>query len=399
MRHHRLPILILAAALAAAPAALADSLELDSGGRLSGRLDPKASAERSKVMIELPGGGRAVLDRTEVARAVEEPAELIEYQRRAVRAPDTVETHFAIALWCRDRRLMPQFESHLSRVLELDPDHAEARKLLGYQKQGGRWMTQDERMAARGLVRYGGDFRTPQEIELIERKERSAKRAADWRKRLERWRRDLDSSDPAEVNQAVDHFAALADPGAAGALVGLLKEETNSEAQDLLIRAAAQIDHPATVEALATLSLKDPRHEVRRQCLEHLIRAKRAGLAEIYVRSLSSKNNQIVNRAGEALRVLAADQTISPLIEALVTTHTIKLGKDTPRDTYGMDSRGGFKFGGGGAKTVKLEAKNPEVLSALVEITGQNFQFDKEAWNHWLASRVINEDVDLRRDE
>ncbi len=306
---------------------------------------------------------------------------------------------WTLAQWCREQKLTNEFQAHLERVLELDPNHEEARTLLGYRQHHGKWMTREDLMASRGMIRYEGDYRTAQEIELLERASRGERLSADWRKRLERWRRDLSSSDPQESRAAVESFAKLTDPAAARALVRLLSEERNEEVKALLIETAARIDHPGTVQALATLSLKDPDREVRQQCLEHLVRAKRPGLAEIYTRSLGSKNNVIVNRAAEALRVAGATGAVSPLIDALVTTHEFKQGRDTPQDTYSMDSRGGFQFGGGKAKTTKVNAKNPDVLSALVELTGQNFGFDEQAWNRWLATRAVAEPIDLRRDQ
>lgn len=393
----RAPVVLSCCLLLTASAGKADELQLDSGGRVRGEL-LRDDDRREIVAVDLPGGGRVLVRRNDVARTVAEPPELREYQRRAVTAPDTAETHYQIALWCRERKLRAEFDAHLARTLELDPDHAEARKLLGYSLQNGRWMTRDERMAARGMIRYGSDYRTAQEIELLKRKERAGLAAAQWRKQLARWRRDLDSSDADEVRAAMQSFRQLTNPQAANALVALLKDEQNVDVQELLIEAAAQVEHPATVQTLATLSLKDPRHDIRLLCLDHLLRAQRPGLADIYVRSLSSKDNTIINRAGEALRAVAADETISPLIDALVTQHQIKLGADRPRDTYSMDSRGGFSFGGGSGKVSKVTLKNPAVLSALVEITGQNFQFNKQAWRRWLDTRVQQQQVDLRRD-
>lgn len=382
-----------------APCGYGDVVELDSGGRVAGQIAKQDSPSREKVLVLLPDGGRILLNRTDVARTVEQSPDLLEYQRRAAQASDTAKTHMAVAMWCRERKLTAQFKDHLARVLELDPDNAEARKLLGFSQHAGRWLTRDELMESRGLVRYGRDYRTAQEIALLERKKHGAESVAIWRKRLERWRRDLSSSKPQEAIKARHSFETLTDPAAANALVRLLNQEANYEVQVLLLETAAHIDHPSTVQVLATLSLNDPRYDVRQQCLEHLVKAQRPGLAEIYTRALTSKDNFVVNQAGEALRVLGADQTISPLIKALTTKHVIKLGDDQPQQTYGMDSRGGFQFGGGKAPTKTITPQNPQVLSALVEITGQNFGFDKEAWNRWLDARSVKETVDLRRDE
>ncbi|MCA9240440.1 MAG: hypothetical protein KDA37_09580, partial [Planctomycetales bacterium] len=103
-------------------------------------------------------------------------------------------------------------------------------------------------------------------------------------------------------------------------------------------------------------------------------------------------------RAAEALRVVGDPDVASALVDALVTTHQFQVGRDTPKDTYAMDSRGGFSFGGGNAKVKKVDMKNPAVRTALVELTGENFGFDQDAWRRWLATRMAKTEVDLRRD-
>lgn len=379
-------------------AARADVVELESGGRIEGTIDDQ-NQDRGKIVVSLANGGRVTLNRSDVRRTVPRSAEGEKYHRRAATVPDTAEANWELAEWCRTNRLTAEADAHTARVIELDPNHAEARRKLGYSRHRGKWMTRDELMASRGMFRYEGSFRTRQEIELLERSKRGTEAAVNWRKQLARWRRDLGSSKPQESMAAADKFKGLRDPAAAGALVRMLKSENNLDVQDLLIATAARIEHPATVQALATLSLRSPRHEVRQQCLEHLVEARRPGLAEIYTKALKSDRNEIVNRAGNALRALGSQETLGALITALITTHEFKMGVDAPGETnIGMDSRGGFTFGGGKAPVKKVQLKNPDVRTALVELTGENFGFDKKAWRRWLANRTTTNVVDLRRD-
>ena len=82
--------------------------------------------------------------------------------------PNTVEAHREMAAWCKKNRLK-QRQHHLERLLELDPTDEAALLSLGYQRHHGQWMTRDKIMTARGMRKYDGDFRTPQDISLRER--------------------------------------------------------------------------------------------------------------------------------------------------------------------------------------------------------------------------------------
>ena len=55
-----------------------------------------------------------------------------------------MEGQWKLAEWCHEHGLPDQRKTHLQRVIELDPDHVEARRLLGYSKIDGKWMTQEE---------------------------------------------------------------------------------------------------------------------------------------------------------------------------------------------------------------------------------------------------------------
>src|SRR5581483_6953261 len=46
-------------------------------------------------------------------------------------------------------------------VLKVDPDHAGARAALGYILDNGRWITEDDQMRAKGMVKFQGRWMTP----------------------------------------------------------------------------------------------------------------------------------------------------------------------------------------------------------------------------------------------
>jgi hypothetical protein len=57
-------------------------------------------------------------------------------------------------------------------------------------------------------------------------------------------------------------------------------------------------------------------------------------------------------------------------------------------------------FGGGGPKYKTVPLRNPDVLAALVSLSGGvSFDYDRVQWRQWLAAQTKQRVVDIRRDE
>lgn len=91
----------------------------------------------------------------EVVRLSAETADWAEYRRRRQDTPDTVEGQVGLARWCAAHQLADQMRAHATETLRLDPDHAEARTLLGYRREKGVWYNPDEVREANGAVIRG----------------------------------------------------------------------------------------------------------------------------------------------------------------------------------------------------------------------------------------------------
>ncbi|MEM8866572.1 MAG: HEAT repeat domain-containing protein [Planctomycetota bacterium] len=388
----------MAFGLALPTAVCGDVVELSGGRRLAGSVPEDQS--RATLTIELEEGGLLTLDRDQIARVATESPAMVEYRRRAPTAPDTVESHLALAKWCQERRLRDAYRLHLERVIQLDPTHEEARSLLGYQKHGGRWLTRDQVMTARGMIRYEGDYRTRQEIVLLERNQQAKESNAAWRQKLARWRRNLNDRNADRAAEALAGFESLTDRAAGAELAKLLLAERDPTVQQLLIQAATQVRTGATVRALTKLALEDPNEEIRFICIEQLAREQTPGLSEPFVRALRNKDNVMVNRAAAALEELKATEATSPLIDALLTKHRfVPTPTAVGEQSYTFSPQsGGFSFGDNRPKPVDKLVRNPNVLSALVTITGENFGYDEDRWRAWLKSIATTAPIDLRRD-
>ena len=377
-----------------------DTFELDNGGRVDGKMLDEGKTDVS-VVVETPDGARLTIHRSQIAHVESMSDEEVQYEALARTSPDTVDAHWKLAQWCRDHDMRSESDEHLERVLQLDPDHAEARRLLGYRQENGQWMSRDEVMASRGMVRYEGRYVTRQHVELLERAKESRESDVQWSSRIDRLRRSLVGRRSDRAEQARQEILAIRDPEAAEAIVKMLRREKDPQVRRLWIQVAAQIDHPATLEALVHLSLFDPDDETRRQCLDDVVRSGYPGIAGPYMQALRNSDNEIINRAAAALARIGDPSAIGPLIDALETKHTFKVSSGTGGQyalNFSPSGGSGYTFGGGGPKTTTRWVRNPAVLGALTSLAGISFEYDQDAWRAWLAAQAKLNQVDVRRD-
>jgi HEAT repeats len=396
------PFLLLVAACVCSSSARADLIELANGGKIHGEIANADDKQATTYDIKMDGGGRVTLPRSQVARVISQSRAQEEYHRRARAVANSVDGHWQLAQWCRDRKLVDEYREQLEQILELDPNHEQARLGLGHQKQRGGWQSRDDVMAARGLVLYDGKYYTQHHVELLKRAKEAKLVDADWNSRLDRWRRWLTGRRQERSAEAERELRALRDPAAAPAVVDLLLEEQNPDVKRLLLEVAVELDHPRVLDALVHLSLTDPNDVLRSQALDALIATGRPGVAGPYVRALRSNDNVIVNRAAEALGVIGDRDAIGPLISALVTKHKGLVGSGSPdQHAYTFTPSGGtsMNFGGGGPKVVTREIENPAALAAIAKLSGVNFGFDQNAWRGWLTAEAKAHPVDVRRDQ
>ena len=132
-----LAILVLLSMLA--PGASAEVFVLAGGGRLVGELVNRNESPRQKYVIRTADGATVTLDAAQVRKILPQRPEEAEYERIRPTYADTAAAQWELAEWCRQHKLLPQREVHLRRVIELDPEHVEARRALGYSRIDGQW--------------------------------------------------------------------------------------------------------------------------------------------------------------------------------------------------------------------------------------------------------------------
>jgi len=381
----------------------ADELLLESGGKLAGTVEEIAADAGKQYRVTTASGAVLTFDARQVAKHVRQSAEDQAYLARATAAPDTVEGQLALATWCREHKLSDEASQHAQRVVELDPSNADARRMLNFKNIDGEWQTREQIMQARGLIWSEGKYRSRQEIALREQAAKIKQLEVHWNSEIKKWKRWLGDRRPERVGEAVANFNSVTHPLAGPPIVEMLADERNPATRRLLAKAAARINHQSTVNALADLVVKDPDPELRYLCLESLVDSQRPGLTPLFVKGLRAKQNIVVNRSAEALAELGDPSAISPLIDALVTKHkqVISAGNSGGGDTYSLNTANGVSsFGGGGPQIRTGTLQNPDVLTALVKLSGgENYSYDQALWRRWFATQAQMVQVDLRRDE
>jgi len=381
-----------------------DLVTLKSGRHWEGTI---TSDSGDKVVIDTIGGP-VTLSRSDISKIDRGPTRRQEYeQRRAALAQDDVSGHLALARWCRQQGLTREARYHFELVVALDPDNAEARRALGHEKVDGRWLTHDQAMAAKGLVRYKGRWLEPAEAERLSKEDLRRELERSWRKRLEHLVRTLLRGTPEERGRATAEFLAIEDPVAGPAVVELLK------ARQLRIRTLAMTvveergfrggDEPLVKTALGD---RDP--ELRRLARLALLRTGGDGALKLLVEALAGGDGQVRRRSALLLGEIGDPRTVPALIksirETVVTGSTggpPVVGRLGGRDEsiisdYDTVTAPGVAVvvprverisssvgGGSPGRVVVKTLVNYEAVDALETITGLELGDDPQAWRQW----------------
>jgi len=371
---------------------------LVNGGRVEGKLLNPDQLPRQDYLVRTPQGAEVTLTPDQVEDVIHRRPEEVQYESIRHGYPDTIEGQWELAEWCRQRHLLAARETHLRRIIELDPNHELARRALGYSRVGDRWMTQEERMLAEGYRRYKGRWRTSQEIELMERDQEKERAEGEWKQKLAMWRDWLGTD---RHRLATENIEKIKDPNAIKALAYALEDESRDQARLMYVEALARIGTTGANRILAVWSMNDKVEEVRLTCLDYLKEKNDPESVPYFIGRLASDSNAEINRAAKALGYLENPSAVGPLIDALVTVHQYKVTTGNPGQTSATFSNagpGGLSVGSS-TKIVSRNAPNRDVLDALVSLTGGvNFSFDVGRWKAWYATQMTRPNLDTRRD-
>jgi hypothetical protein len=138
----RVEVPLIVCTLLASSFARADAIYLQ-GGRV---LEGTATVDGEKVTVELESG-RVSFARTEVIRIEQGTAPLDEVDQREKKlGKDDLAGMLELANYCREHGLMGRERGLLERVLARQPDHAEARRRLGYVREENKWVLRSDQL-------------------------------------------------------------------------------------------------------------------------------------------------------------------------------------------------------------------------------------------------------------
>lgn len=152
-----------------ASAALADEVVLRNGSVFSGIV----REEGDRVVVEMDFGTMS-FKRIDVKSITKGKDPVTEFSEKLNAATD-VKSMLELAAWAKEKGLGARTTDLYRRILTLDPDQAEARKQLGYEKVNGQWLQGDDLMVARGFVKVNGKWLTKETAELVMEQEAQAK--------------------------------------------------------------------------------------------------------------------------------------------------------------------------------------------------------------------------------
>jgi hypothetical protein len=410
MRQSLLPALALAAAaLSGLPAPAADTagdeyiFKLASGGEVRGKFLNVDERPRTRFVIQTASGGKLALDKDDVAEFVRKPARELEYERLRPTYPDTVEGQLALAQWCKENQLPQARKAHLQRVIQLDPNHAEARRALDHRLVEGKWMTYEQYMHdVVGKVKLpGGAWVTQQELDL--RSQRQTQKVAEQGefRNVQRLVGLLDARDERQRTTARDDLLKIRNPHAVKAVSYYKdpKREKSPAVRKLLVQVLGNIQSSAAVELMIDAALNDPNEDVRMEAIYILAEHKEFVAVRRFIERLRDNSNEVINRAGYALGQMNDTTAIGPLIEALVSTHVyVQTTGGGTSATFGSNGNNSF---GSGTKTsvTRRTYQNGRVLDALRKISGTNFDYNVDQWRTWYATQNRTKPQDVRREK
>lgn len=402
---------------------LLERIELANGGTLYGTTTTLEENRFTIYLVELPDGTSIKLRRNQVAHIFPPPPAAAEYLERKSKLADTPDAHWEMAEWCQANQLPAQREYHLMQVVRLEPEHNQARSLLGFFNPEGVWVLRDHFYQSHGYIKDDkGKFRMPASIRLSENKERVEGEVSAATNRIRSIIKQFERKGDAS---ALNELSTIKDPAAVTGLREALADEFKrkpplEQLQRLIIETIGGIESYGAQNALIEIAMLPHEflsdgstnaasdryaRETREQCIrllkqDHFDHASAIASVLPFLRPKPETPVYKVHLAAWIVGEMGDESHIPWLIDGLITTHKRMLGGPGGNMSVGQGTGGQGLQMGNKQKFEMVPLRNQAALDALRMISQiQDIGFDKGAWLKWyIGTRSIGSS-NLTRDE
>jgi hypothetical protein len=228
----------------------------------------------------------------EVAKRAASDETLREYRKRRDALVDTADNQREMARWCHRQKLADEARVHWAKVLEFDPQDAEALAALGLQLHEGRLLTKAQ-------------------IEEAKKQQAEIRRATrEWSSKLLKWRRAIESGSTKDRLSALQELQKLSDPNVIPVLEATFAEQQASKTGDarnrLLIETVGRMPFPAATQVLLRRAILPDSEAIRNAAADELkkrpMHAYVPQLIAMLPGSVTSKFHVVVLSGGTVLR-------------------------------------------------------------------------------------------------
>ncbi|MEM7164359.1 MAG: hypothetical protein AAF581_02790 [Planctomycetota bacterium] len=291
--------------------AVADEIHLHGGRTVSGKVVQEAEDNNGVVVVQLASGGLVRIPVADVARIERGLAPREEFAAREKALPRGSSTAtYQLATWARKNGLRSESERLLWRVLDLYPQHRQAREALGFRRLGALWLTEDDYQRATGKIQLDGKWLTRQQY-LAALKKADTEQVATAQQLLA----DAAGHQPRKVRQqALERFRAMPARERSRALVDASESPRWRERQ-FAVREFAQLDDPSYRSRLAHVAVTDGKRSVRDEALRVLKKWNHADTALSFIPYVGSGDERQRVNAVRALNVFPDKRAAGTLID------------------------------------------------------------------------------------
>jgi hypothetical protein len=355
--------------------------------------------------------GYVLVNRSEVLQREPAPTPWPEYEAKLAATPDDPQSQFDLARWCDQQGLSAERDDHLRRAIRLDMNFEPAYRELGLARVGPMWLNASIRPTSQP---DGTPDDADEDAEqLLQQEDRLVREVINgWFFRV----RAVKSAyllEPTTAyrdrlfRQGTERILRIRDPLAIPAIAGVLSKG-NIPTRILMVDALASFDQDDATLNLLITALFDPDQEVREAAAQALAPRKDERLVDRLRDGLRSEYDHVVRNAAFVLGRIRAREAVPDLVNVLTTAKQVTeyvplhgwivntrnvicsptrahIG-DTPLSYHPRIA----VFGQGSRITTAWTTQRrvvtvyrTEVQEALIEITGENFGFDADAWLRW----------------